>query len=183
MVAECERKSEIDNRNEKIKAEILALSAEIDRALSGHGRAIPESWEQGAKLEVFVGKLAEKYALAKGQHRYYRAVKIHGYFATLDEARAFRGSLRTLKRATRKGIKGRAPAGAKEKAVKALIKAAGGDHQEALRWLINVARYPIGEAHKTLDSIAAEPNSHCAQNADATASPRRGSLGHAGGAT
>ena len=148
MIAEKKRTGAPNRgRNEALKAQITALVAVIEKADSQQ-RSVPRYWRLGAKLARFHGDLEEKYALAKGRPRYYRARKINAHFSSLAAARAFQGSLRSLLRALRKGIAGRQPAPAVEKAACALLKAAKGNLQEALRALYTVGKNPSDPANE-----------------------------------
>ena len=61
-------------------------------------------------------------------------------------------------RVTRKGIKGREPASAIERAARGITKAAGGDVREALRYLID-CQWKSGEALRWLkEKVEAEQN-------------------------
>ena len=77
-----------------------------------------------------------KYQIAKGERVYYLAQRVHKYFPTLADAEAYDGSLRHLRDITRKGIKGREPASAVDKALEALLDAVDGNPEEAVRLVI-----------------------------------------------
>jgi hypothetical protein len=65
---------------------------------------------------------------------------------------------RNQQQVTRKGVKGREPASAIERAARAVIKAAGGDVREALRYLIQ-RHWKSGEALRWLkEKVGAEQN-------------------------
>jgi len=158
MIAEKQPKSGWEAKNEALKAEIAALVAEIERIDSEHGaRAVPQYWELGAKLRLLRATLEEKYSLANGTDHYYRGLRINKYFASLSEAGAFRGSLKSALTAARKGIKGRGPQ-TKETAARALIKAAEGDVREALLLLIKEGHCNVHEALGWLQNVDAEQN-------------------------
>lgn len=156
MIAEKKPKTKWST-NESLKAEIVALVAAIESDDSEHGaQTIPRYWQLGGKLARFEGELEQKYELAKGQPRYYRARRINRYFSSLARARAFQGFLRDLMEVMKKGIKGRQAIPDKVKAARALINATHGSVQEALRLLIQEAHCKISDALEWLQKVEAE---------------------------
>jgi hypothetical protein len=107
----------------------------------------------GAKLALCGGPLEEKCSLTGGANRYYRALRIHRHFPSLAEALAFRGTLRDVLKAAGKRDRPPVAASTKEKAVKALIKAADGSVREALLMLVKEGYCSIGAAVKWLHSF------------------------------
>ena len=107
-------------RVDKLMAEIEALAAALQAAVSDQVHfLVPGYWRLGEMLEASSGALEEKYRIAKGRRAYYLAQRVHKYFPTLADAQAYDGSLRHLREITRKGIKGREPASAVDKALDA----------------------------------------------------------------
>ncbi len=137
MGTEREAESEAKDREGKLRAKIEALAAALQSAVSDQVHfLVPGYWRLGGMLEASSGSLEEKYQIAKGKRAYYLAQRVHKYFSSLADAQAYDGSLRHLREITRKGIKGREPASAIDKALEALLDAVDGNPEEAVRLVI-----------------------------------------------
>jgi len=137
MDAEEEAEGKAKAREDALRAEILALAAALQAAVADQVHfLVPGYWRLGEMLQASSGTLEEKYRIAKGVRAYYLAQRVHNYFPTLQDAEAYDGSLRHLREITRKGINGRQPASAVDKALEALLHAVGGDPEEAVRLVI-----------------------------------------------
>ena len=90
---------------------------------------------------------------SRGKNRYYRARGIYEHFPSLAKARAFQGSLNYLLDIIRKGIKGREAAPAKDKRLKAFMKAIDGDPEEAV-WLVIERHWNFPDALKWFQKVA-----------------------------
>ena len=150
MIAEIkiDGKTAVEKKQEDaLKAKIRALVAEIKRAYSEHGaQVIPRYWELGSWLALLNDTTSkEKYDLAGGTYPYYVARQIVKRFSSLEEARAFKGSLNNLVALTK-----RRASRTIEKLVKDLLKAAKGNGRKVLRLLIKQASWRISEVSEWL---------------------------------
>jgi hypothetical protein len=137
MGTEREAEAEAKEREDKLRAEIEALAAALQAAVSDQVHFLaPGYWRLGEMLAASSATLDVKYQIAKGERAYYLAQRVHKYFPTLADAEAYDGSLRHLRDITRKGIKGRGPASAVDKALEALLDAVDGNPEEAVRLVI-----------------------------------------------
>jgi hypothetical protein len=103
-----EWKSEAEVRNDRHEFQIRMLIARIERASEkADYQRIPDLWELGTLLTGWDAEIECKMAIAKRRDDYYRSIQVSKYFLTLDQAKAYQGSLRQLLKASRKGIEGR----------------------------------------------------------------------------
>jgi len=145
MIAEARLDVQSKDEKDEAVARIVALVAKIENDARRQPSKVPAWWELGQALVNLDCLLPKKYHLAHGHSNYNQAYNIYYRFPSLDRAKAFKGSLNSLLRSLRKGIKGREAATPIEKAARALIKAAGGDPYAA-------AQYFIGD-HCDLDKV------------------------------
>ena len=136
MIAEA--RLDVQSKDEKDEAvvRIVALVAKIENDARRQPSKVSAWWELGEALVSLDCLLPQKYRLAHGHSNYNQAYNIYYRFPSLDRARAYKGSLNSLLRSLRKGIKGREAATPIEKAARALIKAAGGDPYAAAQYFI-----------------------------------------------
>jgi hypothetical protein len=137
MDAENEAEGGAKEPEGKLRAKIVALAAALHAAVADQVHfLVPGYWQLGELLEASREPLEEKYRIAKGKRPYYLAHRVHKHFPSLADAEAYDGSLRHLREITRKGIQGRRPASAIDKALQALLRAVGGNPDEAVRLVI-----------------------------------------------
>jgi hypothetical protein len=99
-----EWKSEAERNNDKLKAEVRALAAELQGVDTAR---IPKLWLMGSILAKLDAALDGKIALANGSNNFYRSKRLFKYFPSLAAAKAFQGSLRRALKLAEKGIERR----------------------------------------------------------------------------
>ncbi len=124
MIAEARLDVQSKNEKDEAIARIVRLVAKLEQNAARQPSKVPAWWELGEALVSLDCLLQQKYRLAHGSSNYNQAFNIYCRFPSLDRARAYKGSLNSLLRSMRNGIKGREPATPIEKAARALIKAA-----------------------------------------------------------
>ena len=125
-------------RVDKLRAEIEALAAALQAAVSDQVHfLVPGYWRLGEMLEASSGDTRREVPDCEGEASVLSGTASPQILSHFGGRPGIRRKLRHLREITRKGIKGREPASAVDKALEALLDAVDGNPEEAVRLVID----------------------------------------------